>query len=351
MFKKRKKLLIVFGLFIIFGVAAFFYFKNKNKQVFETSKASVSNLNITVSASGEVMAEKDTNLTFQTGGMLAWVGVKENDQVKQYQAIASLDKRQLQKQFQKIMNDYLTNRWNFEQTQDDYKQTKENKLVTDAIQRVIDKTQFSLNNAVLDAEIYDLTIKFATIYSPFDGVVVSATPKFAGVNISPVNSSYRIMDPRSVYFQTQVDETDVSKIALDDKVEIKLDAYPEETFEGNIKIINFLSTTTSGGGTAYNVWISLPKNENNKFRVGMNGNSEIIAQQLNDILIIPISAIFEKNSKTYVWKIENNKAKQTEVKTGVSNDDNIQIVSGLNENDQIVTSNTSSVKENTQVSK
>lgn len=345
----KKKLLIIAGVVLLAIVAYFVIWGRPKKPVFEVKTVSPSEMSVTVSASGVIKAEKDSTLAFQTSGMLAWVGIKENDKVKQWQAIASLDKNSLKKQFEKQMNLYLTNRWDFEQTQDNYKQTKENRLVTDSIQRILDKTQFSLNNAVLEVEIADLTVKFATIYAPFDGVVIFANPDYAGINITPSSASYRIVDPKSIYFQIQVDETDVVKIKTGNEVKVTLDAYPAEEFNGEVKKIDFNSTLTSGGGTAYNVFVSLPANDNEKFRLGMNGDAKIVADKIEKALIVPISAIREKGGKTYVWKIQNGKATQAEVKTGASNDEFIQIVSGLNEGDKIVSSNTGSLKEGMKV--
>src|SRR4030042_4119544 len=109
-----------------------------------------------VTRSGKVKAQSTANLTFQTYGLVTWVGVKEGDYVKKWQGIASLDRRDLEKRLSKAMNLYLTNRWDFEQLQDDYKEKKDRYLLTDSDRRILDKAQFSLNNAVSDVDIADL---------------------------------------------------------------------------------------------------------------------------------------------------------------------------------------------------
>lgn len=99
----------------------------------QTVKVIRGDLEKDLTLAGKVDAGSYALLQFQTSGRLSWVGVKEGDEVKKWQAIASLDKQDLEKQLKKIMNDYLTNRWNFEDTQDQYRTTKENFLLTDEI--------------------------------------------------------------------------------------------------------------------------------------------------------------------------------------------------------------------------
>ena len=67
---------------------------------------------------------------------------------------------------------------------------------------------------------------------------------------------------------------------------IKLDAYSGQDFNGYISKIGFQSETTSGGGTAFNTEIALPDNTNNRFKVGMNGDMDIIIDKSISIRII-----------------------------------------------------------------
>lgn len=229
-----------------------------------------------LTASGTIQAHEMANLTFPTSGLLSWVGVKEGDQVKKWQGVASLDKRELQKKLSRYLNLYLTNRWDFEQLQDDYKDEKERSLITDTIQRILDKAQFSLNNAVIDVELQDLTLKLATISTPIEGIVTRVDTPNPGVNVTPVTATFTVVNPSSVFFGANVDEADIGKVKIGQEVKISLDAYSDEEFKGRVEKIAFVSTTTAGGGTAFKVEISLPTNPDLKFKVGMNGDANII---------------------------------------------------------------------------
>lgn len=229
----------------------------------------------TVSASGKVEAGDVANLTFQTSGLLSWVGVKEGDRVSKFQGIASLDRRQLEKSLQQSLNLYLTNRWDFEQTQDDYQEKRERYLLTDADRRILDKTQFSLNNAVINVEIADLALKLAVISTPIEGIVTRVDTPNPGVNVTPGTANFTIIDPASIYFRTSVDEADISQVKVGQEAKVTLDSYPDEEFQGRVERIDFVASPTAGGGTAFGVVISLPENTDFKFKVGMNGDAEI----------------------------------------------------------------------------
>lgn len=274
----KKPYLIAFG---IIGIILFlFLFRQlgpfKPKKVEIKKEVPFVEEEKTISASGKIKARKIANLTFQTSGLLSWIGVKEGDYVQKWQGIASLDRRELEKKLARYLNLYMTNRWDFEQLQDDYRDEKERYLLTDAMRRILEKAQFSLNNAVIDVEIADLALKLATISTPIEGIVTRVDTPNPGVNVTPASATFTVVDPSSVYFSANVDEADVGKVKVGQKAKITLDSYPEEVFEGKVEIIDFVATTTAAGGTAFQVEISLPQNESLKFRVGMNGDTEIM---------------------------------------------------------------------------
>lgn len=299
----------------------------------------------TLSVSGEIAADEHATVRFQTSGLLNWVGVKEGDKVKKYQAIASLDKRQLRKTLDKQMNNYLSERWDFEQTQDDYKTTKDNFLVTDAIKRILDKQQFALNNSVIDYEMQDLTVRLATISTPIEGVVTKVGSPYAGVNITPSEAEFEIVNPSTLYFSADVDETDIAKVFENQEAEIILDAYPDEPIKGRVVSISY--TPKAGvSGTAYEVKVSLPTEWKEKMKLSFNGEVLITVKSAKDVLTLPISdfASIEANNKATVKVRRVGKEETITVKTGIVTDDEAEIVSGLSETDEIILSSTNGQK-------
>lgn len=342
-FLKAHKIAAVFGAIILL-MAIFFvpkrvisYLKGPAEQ-YETAKVKKQDLVQTVSASGEIESENQVTLKFQTSGKLAWVGVKEGDRVEAWQAIASLDKRELKKNIETELNDYMKERWDFEQDRESYGVTAddlEKYTLTNEVRRILEKAQFDLNNAVIDVEIADLTEKLATLITPISGIVTEIESPIAGVNITPATANFTVADPSIMKFVANIDEGDIGEVRMGQKAIITLDAYPDEELEGAVTYISFASITTRGGGTAFPVEISLPENENLRFKLGMNGDAEIITASESDVLTIPVEAIIEKGSKKFVQTIEGKKLKEIEVETGIESETKIQIISGLEE-DQIV---------------
>lgn len=351
--KSRKWLflgLFILLLVILFGVRprVLAYLKGPAEK-YETSKVSRKDISETISAAGEVVTENQVALKFQTSGKLTWVGVKEGDHVKKWQAIASLDQREVRKSLEKKMNDYLSERWDFEQSHEDYAtsgKTTEDWLVSDAIKRILEKAQFDLNNAVLDAEIADLAIELSTLVSPIEGIVTSIETPIAGVNITPATAEFTIANPATMKFVASVDEADVANIRVGQKVIISLDAYPDEEIEGEISKIAFAAVTTRGGGTAFPIEILLPDNVNEKFKVGMNGDAEVILESATDVLVVPSGAVSQRNGEVSVKTIEGKEVKDISVKIGLEDDSYIEILEGLEENQLIITGEKKKSKKN-----
>lgn len=352
LFVKVKKLLhnkkIVAGLTILLILFLLFGRKKPGK-TYATQKVAKEKIEVTVSGSGSVRSENEVKVQFQTSGKLAWLGVKEGDVVKKWQALASLDKETLKKSLAKSMNLYLTNRWDFEQKQDDYRQIKESYLLTDEMKRILDEYQFSLNNAVLDVELADLTVKYATIYSPINGVVTEVNPNVAGINIVSTLAYIEVADPKKMEFEAVVDETDIAKLKVGQPTTVNLDAFADKEFEGNIKRISFKSITTSSGGTGFSVFISLPDKEMENFKIGLNGDFKAMIVSKQDVFVLPLDSILESDNKKYVFRLIKGKVVKTEVETGLSNEELVEITVGLKEGETVLVQDVSLLKDGQKV--
>ena len=337
---KKKRVILIIGLLLIILIAGFWWRSRRGEKELKTVKVKKQNLARIVSASGKIKSAKEVNLKFQASGKLAWVGVKEGDQVKKWQAIASLDKLELQKNLEKELIDYMNERWDFEQDKDDY----EDQIITDSLKRILEKAQFDLNRDVLDVEIADLALKLAVIVSPIDGIVTKVETPVAGINVTPATAEFIIADPNEVYFEARIDEADIAGIAVNQKALLVLDAYPDEEITAEVKQIGFQAESSSGGGTVFSVKISLPSNENLYFRLGMNGDAEIILEEKESVLTIPTSAVLMKNNKSYVFTVINNVLQEKEIQTGLETDSEIEIVQGLEAGEEIVVEKVKAIK-------
>lgn len=323
----------------------------KKKEV-ATAKVEKKSLQKVVSASGKVRPEKEVNLKFQASGRLAWVKVQEGDPVEQWQAIAGLDQRELQKNLEKELRDYSNERWDFAQDRETHHVSADDLdsyTLTNEVRRLLEKNQFDLEKTVLDVELKDIALKYATLITPIAGIVTRVDTPVAGVNITPATAVFSVADPDEVVFEANVDEADVALIKEGQKAILALDAYPEEEIEVRVGEISFTAITTRGGGTAFPVKFILPENQNLKFKLGMNGDAEIIIQEKANVLVIPSEAVIQRKDKFYVWMVKDGLAHKQEVKLGLEADLEIEVLKGLSEENQIIVEDLSKIKEGDQI--
>lgn len=333
--KLRNKWWLVIVVIIV-GIGIYWFgFRNVDEKL-ESYNVVRDNVSSRLILSGETQAREHTIVRFQSGGLLSWVGVKAGDEVKKGQALASLDRRALKKSLEQKLNVYMATRWNFEQTASDNKDW-EVKSMTDAereaIKRIIDKSQFTLNNSVLDVELTDLSYQFAVITSPISGIVVSASPEFAGVNINPSSSGYEIVNPNSWYFAVSADQTEVVSIKEGDAVRIKLDAFEDIEIKGLVEWVS-LTPDQAQTGSVYLIKVSSEEFSNlNGIKVGMTGDAEFVLGSRENVLVIP-SRFYRQDAEGFYVLVNNGNEKRY-IEIGLDAGDMIEVISGLSEGDLI----------------
>ena len=343
-FLKARKLLTAFIVIviIILGFTAYNKFVPKPPaKVYELTTVKKADLTQTITTSGKIQPETQVKLKFQTSGQLVWVGVKEGDYVQKWQALASLDVRELQKNLENELRDYSKERNDFEEA---IQVTYKNRALTETIRRILEKNQWDLEKAVLDVEIEDIALKYATITSPIDGIVTNIDVPVAGVNITPTTAYFTVADPNNLVFEAEIDEVDIGLINPGQTAELILDAFTDQSIALTVDSIDFSASADSSGSTIFIAKFKLTNNYSSlMYRLGMNGEVFITVSEKQAVLTIPIEALIEDEDKK-VKVVENNKVIEKTVTTGIFSDDNIEITSGLSEGDTIVVSKISKKK-------
>lgn len=330
--KRRWKLMLIL-LVIVLGVGFFLYSRNKSQQPdYEFVQPTVKDLTKTVEVSGLIDAKEKASMRFALGGKVTYLGAKEGDFVKKFQTIATIDQAQLQKELQADLNNYMKERLDWDQTLDD---TKDRALPKDE-QRTVQKDQLDLNNQVLNVEIQDIAIRNTRLTAPFAGVLVSSPTTVTGINLL-ASDVFELVNPQTLVFKAAVDETDIAQVNVGDETSISLDAYPDEPITGNVSIIG-LRSQQSSTGTVF--LVEVPLNITSpfpKYRLGMNGDLSITVDTRQQVLSIPLDAIRERDGKTYVdVKISEKEVAEREITTGLETDDEIEVLSGLTQDDWVV---------------
>ncbi len=169
--------------------------------------------------------------------------------------------------------------------------------------------------------------------SPIAGEVIVATIQ-PGQTITTSDAVIVLSDHLIV--RAQVDETDIGKIKTGQKATITLDAYQETKIAASVEHIYYESQTVNNV-TIYNADL-LPDAVAPFFRSGMNATVDFIIQSKDDALLIPIEAVHKEKTGDFVFLIQSNAEPplKTSVKLGISDDKNVEIVSGISGKDNVL---------------
>jgi len=335
-FKKRWYLILLTILVIVF-----IFYKNNSatstKTKVDSYKIKRENLKEILTLSGTIDASEKASLKFQTSGRLAWVGVKEGDFVKKYQTLASLDQRDIKNRLQKYLNTYSIGRNSFEQTKDDNwnKQYDLSGSIRQEAERVLKNNQYSLENTVLDVEYQNLSLEYANLWTPIEGIVTHVSTPFAGVNITPAGADFEVVNPKTLFFSVAAEQGDVINLREGEEGEISFDAFPEKKFKGNLYYISF--TPKEGEtGTVYELRLKLDDQAQKLgLKLEMTGDVDFLIKEKDGVLSAPSSFIKKDGKGNYVYIDGPNKKVKKYINISEEIDGKYVITNGLEEKEVI----------------
>jgi HlyD family secretion protein len=171
------------------------------------------------------------------------------------------------------------------------------------------------------------------LVAPVAGTVLSVE-----VSEGEMVSAYRpvvvIADLTSLQIVAEVDEIDVAEVAPDQGVEIRLDAYPMHTLSGNIVSLA-PAAMPQRGSTVYEAVIKFDA-RGLRLRLGMGANLKIVTLEKEGVLLVPNRAIQPIGRRKVVKVLDGRNVREVEVVTGLSNENETEIVDGLTEGQRIL---------------
>lgn len=327
-----KNLLIV-TIIVILSITVYSGYQLYKNSRLQTVRITRGEIISSVFASGKTKADKEAHLAFASTGKIVYLPFAKNHEVKKWQVVATIDTSDLKANIDKELQDYLKTRWDLDQAQKD---TYKDQIQTDTIKRAKEKAQFDLNKSITDVEIADRAMKNASLYSPFDGIVTEVGGEInEWVSVFSTKPLITIIDPQTVYFQAELEEENIGKVAVGQEATVILDAYPDKKFAGNVAEIDKKAIVKDNGDTVLPVKIVLSLDEILPL-VGLNGDTQFIFERKKNILILPKRAIRKVDNRSVVTVKKNMALKNTLIETGVSDAKNIEVIGGVTESDQIV---------------
>ena len=358
----KKKALVIAAVVAIAALAVWLLSdgKKEEKITFDTAAVAPTNIMNSITATGTIEPVTSVTVGTQVSGIVSKLFVDYNSVVKKGQVIAELDKTNLMSQLNTAKTQLATaqSQLNYQTANyNRYKTLFEKGLVAadDFDNAKLSYTQAKEQMASAKEEVQraQTNLGYATITSPIDGVVLSKSVE-EGQTVAASFSTPELFtiaqDLTNMQVVADVDEADIGDVKEGERVSFTVDAYPDDTFEGEVKQVRQEATTTNNVVT-YEVVISAP-NADLKLKPGLTANVTIYTAERKGVLSVPSKAlrftpqketvgkmkiVDAANAKNKVWTIEGNSIVAHKVNIGMTDGTNTQIVGGIAEGIKVVT--------------
>lgn len=356
------KVWIAMILVVVIAVAVWLLSGGKKEEQinFKQEKVATHTLQNSITATGTIEAVTSVTVGTQVSGIVNKLYVDYNSVVKKGQVIAELDKTNLiselntakanlastesnlsyqsanMKRYQTLYKKGLVSADEYENALLAYRQAKEQVASS---RENVQKAQTNLG--------------YATITSPIDGTVISKSVEEGQTVAASFNTPELFTiakDLKNMQVIANVDEADIGGVAVGNRVNFTVDAYPDDTFEGVVKQVRLEATTTNNVVT-YEVVISAP-NADLKLKPGLTANVTIFMKEQANILSVANKAlrftptketvgknmkIVDCKGKNKVWTLNGNTLTAHSVNIGQSDAMHTQIISGIKAGQSVVT--------------
>lgn len=358
----KKKTLVIVAVAAIAALAVWLLSggKKEEKITFDTAAVAPANIMNSITATGTIEPVTSVTVGTQVSGIVSKLFVDYNSVVKKGQVIAELDKTNLMSQLNTAKTQLATAQSQLNYQTANYKRYKtlfEKGLVAaddfDNAKLSYTQAKEQVASAKEDVQRAQTNLGYATITSPIDGVVLSKSVE-EGQTVAASFSTPELFtiaqDLTNMQVVADVDEADIGDVKEGERVTFTVDAYPDDTFEGEVKQVRQEATTTNNVVT-YEVVISAP-NADLKLKPGLTANVTIYTAERKGVLSVPSKAlrftpqketvgkmkiVDVANAKNKVWTIEGNSIVAHKVNIAMTDGTNTQIVGGIAEGTKVVT--------------
>jgi HlyD family secretion protein len=377
---------IVLIIFAIIGKKAGWFGKAVTVKV-AVEKTELRSITETITANGKIQPEKEVKISPDVPGEIVELTVKEGDHVEKGQllcrikpdiyvsqrdrslaAISSAKARQAQSEAQfiqadlsfkrskQLFDEQTISKSEYEQAEASYQVAKSE---VDAARYSVISTEASLKEA-------NENLTKTSIYSPMTGnvsmLLIELGERVVGTSMMTGTEMMRVADLSRMEAQVQVNENDIVRVKVGDTAIIEVDAFIDQKFKGTVtEIANSAKTTGVSADQVTNFDVKilvLPKSYEkltldgnaNPLRPGMSATVDIQTVTRKGILTVPIQSVTTRidttkiqltssneNIRTLAFTTDGTYAFAKDVKTGIQDNNYIEIISGIKEGDKVIT--------------
>lgn len=318
------------------------YSKQSARTTVATATASTQPLVVTVNAKGTITPDAQASVTAPVAGTLASVAVTDGQSVEAGQVLGAMDAAPLDRAVAQAEAQYAAAR--AMPTGSD-RLNRSRDAATHAAQLALDQARADRERAELTAPVAG-TVQFTSL-SLAPGLPALFTTA-AGVAVTEGMTLFSIVDPASLRFDAQVDESDIAGVAVDMPASVHLDAFAGTAFTGTVESVRPVAVTTSTGGVAFRTVIRVDR-AGKALMNGMTGDADIATAAIPDALVVPVQAVVADGSKRYVWVVDGDTVSSADVSVGPSTDTLTQVTAGLDAGVRVATTNLSDLTEGAKV--
>ena len=206
-------------------------------------------------------------------------------------------------------------------------------------------TEVKVTNARLEVENARLNLEKRDIRAPFDGVIVNLPHYTDNVKVEQGRPMVGMMDYARMYMDINLPESAINYVKSSQTAYITHYTLPDDTLRG---VISELSPAISAETRTFKGKL-LIQNDKLLLRPGMFVKADIVVDRADSAVIIPKEVVVSNRQRKYVYIVEKNTAILRDIKTGLEDENNIEVLDGLDVNDNLVVKGFETLKENSKV--
>lgn len=362
-------LLCIFALIIAIILFSVFLPRTA-KPDYITAPVRLGSIENAVLATGRLDAIERVNVGAQVSGQVKSLKVKAGDKVTKGQPVAEIDDllqrnelRTAEASLNEIKADILAKQAQLKQAESKYKRQRKMLSVGASSQEDYEDAETSLSTLraqmqSLDARLVQAQIavdkkkvdlSYTRVVAPMEGIVIAVVTQ-QGQTVNASQSAPTIIKLARLDMMTikaQISEADITRVRPGQKAWFTIFSEPEHRYDATLRSIELApesimkddslasSSTSSGSGTSnasiyYNALLDIP-NPGNRLRIAMTAQVSMVLDEAKNTLLIPVQAVHKTaNKKSQVQVLTPDGHTETrEVKTGITNNVDVQILSGL----------------------
>ncbi len=306
-------------------------------------------------STGLIQAWKEITITPDIGGKIDKIHVKEGDMVKHGQLLAELDTRAFRLQLEQAEAGVLVadaNREDAKRNMARMERLNTEKAVSEQqyekIKFLYEASEAQLRQAQAVLNLAKHNVEVSRMRAPFNGVVASINADVGDV-INPMMGGFfpnegilTLMDYSRIKITVEVSQRDAARIEKGQFAHVEVAAFPGRSFPGSVSLVN---QTADAQSKKFAVEVQL-ENQDRLLKPNTFGDITIIVAVHENVLVIPIKAVLEKN---YVFVVQEETGKKVDVTLGLQNQDFIEVTSGLKVGDWVIIEGNFGLEEGTQI--